>query len=42
MGWYWYVWAMYKEAMGAPVGEWLYICIARRRVAAAAESCMAK
>ena len=25
VGWYWYVWAMYKEAMGNPVGEWLYI-----------------
>ena len=24
VGWYWYVWAMYKEAMGNPVGEWLY------------------
>lgn len=22
VGWYWYVWAMYKEAMGNPVGEW--------------------
>ena len=25
VGWYWYVWAMYKEAMGNPMGEWLYI-----------------
>lgn len=25
VGWYWYVWAMYKEAVGNPVGEWLYI-----------------
>ena len=25
VGWYWYVWAMYKEAMGNPVGEWLYV-----------------
>ena len=25
VGWYWYVWAMYKEAMGNPVGDWLYI-----------------
>ena len=25
VGWYWYVWAMYKGAMGNPVGEWLYI-----------------
>lgn len=25
VGWYWYVWAMYKSAMGNPVGEWLYI-----------------
>lgn len=24
VGFYWYVWAMYKEAMGNPVGEWLY------------------
>ncbi len=23
VGWYWYIWAMYKEAMGNPVGEWL-------------------
>ena len=22
-GWYWYVWAIYKEASGDPVGEWL-------------------
>lgn len=25
VGWYWYVWAIYKEAMGNPVGEWLYV-----------------
>lgn len=25
VGWYWYVWAMYKAAMGNPVGDWLYI-----------------
>ena len=25
VGWYWYVWAMYKEAVGNPAGEWLYI-----------------
>ncbi len=25
VGWYWYVWAMYKGAMGNPVDEWLYI-----------------
>lgn len=25
VGYYWYVWAMYKEAMGNPVGEWLYV-----------------
>ena len=25
VGWYWYVWAMYKAAQGNPVGEWLYI-----------------
>ena len=24
VGWYWYVWAMYKESKGNPVGEWLY------------------
>ena len=25
VGWYWYVWAMYKEAVGNPAGEgWLY------------------
>lgn len=23
VGWYWYVWAIYKECMGAPVGSWL-------------------
>ena len=38
VGWYWYVWAMYKEAMGAPVGEWLYIWYrAAKQFAAAAE-----
>lgn len=25
VGWYWYVWAMYKAAQGNPVGEWLLI-----------------
>lgn len=25
VGWYWYVWAIYKEAMGNSVGEWLYV-----------------
>lgn len=25
VGWYWYVWAIYKGAKGSPVGEWLYI-----------------
>ena len=25
VGWYWYVWAIFKEAQGNPVGEWLYI-----------------
>ena len=25
VGWYWYVWAMYKECKGSPVGEWLRI-----------------
>lgn len=25
VGYYWYVWAMYKEAMGNPVGDWLYV-----------------
>lgn len=24
VGWYWYVWAIYKGAKGNPVGEWLY------------------
>lgn len=24
VGFYWYVWAMYKEAMGNPVGDWLF------------------
>lgn len=24
VGWYWYVWAMYKEASGSPMGEWLF------------------
>lgn len=25
VGWYWYVWAIYKGAKGSPVGEWLYV-----------------
>lgn len=25
VGWYWYVWSIYKEMQGNPVGEWLYI-----------------
>ena len=25
VGYYWYVWAIFKEAQGNPVGEWLYI-----------------
>ncbi|NPD31309.1 phosphotransferase [Eggerthellaceae bacterium zg-1084] len=25
VGWYWYVWAIYKGVMGNPVGEWLYL-----------------
>ncbi len=38
VGWYWYVWAMYKEAMGNPVGEWLYLWYrAAKKFAAAAE-----
>ena len=38
VGWYWYVWAMYKEAMGNPVGEWLYTWYrAARTYLAAAE-----
>ena len=38
VGWYWYVWAMYKEAMGNPVGEWLYVWYrAARQFADAAE-----
>lgn len=24
VGWYWYVWSIYKEMQGNPVGEWLY------------------
>lgn len=23
--WYWYVWAIYKEATGDPAGEWMYL-----------------
>ena len=38
VGWYWYVRAMYKEAMGNPMGEWLYIWYkAAKRFSAAAE-----
>lgn len=38
VGWYWYVWAMYKEAMGNPVGEWLYVWYkAAKTFSAAAE-----
>ena len=22
---YWFIWALYKDACGAPVGEWLYL-----------------
>ena len=25
VGWYWYVWALYKELKGMPAGEWLYV-----------------
>lgn len=25
VGWYWYVWGLYKEAQGSPVGEWLRV-----------------
>jgi len=25
VGYYWYVWALYKESQGNPVGEWLHI-----------------
>ncbi len=25
VGWHWYVWAIYKEARGHPVGDWLYL-----------------
>ena len=39
VGWYWYIWAMYKEAMGNPVGEWLYIWYrAAKRYTKAAEA----
>ena len=24
VGFYWYVWAMFKESQGNPMGEWLY------------------
>lgn len=24
-GYYWFIWALYKDACGAPVGEWLYL-----------------
>lgn len=38
VGWYWYVWAMYKAAMGNPVGEWLYVWYrAAKQFSAAAE-----
>lgn len=39
VGWYWYVWAIYKAAMGNPAGEWLYIWYraARTYIAAAEE-----
>lgn len=38
VGWYWYVWAMYKEACGNPTGEWLYIWYkAAKTFSAAAE-----
>ncbi|MEY8437345.1 phosphotransferase [Atopobiaceae bacterium 24-176] len=38
VGWYWYVWAMYKEAMGSPVGQWLYVWYkAAKTFSAAAE-----
>ena len=38
VGWYWYVWAMYKEAMGNPVGDWLYVWYrAAKQFTAAAE-----
>lgn len=37
VGYYWYVWAMYKEAMGNPVGEWIYVWYkAAKRFSAAA------
>lgn len=36
VGWYWYVWAMYKEALGNPMGEWLYIWYRSAKVFAAA------
>ena len=43
VGWYWYVWALYKELKGMPAGEWLYVwykaakemCIRDRSVALA-------
>ena len=39
VGWYWYIWAMYKEATGNPVGEWLYIWYrAAKRYTKAAEA----
>lgn len=25
VGWYWYVWALFKECKGAPTGSWLYV-----------------
>lgn len=39
VGWYWYVWAMYKEAMGNPVGEWqdIWYRAAKRFISAAEE-----
>lgn len=25
VGFYWYIWAVYKESQGNPVGEWIYV-----------------
>lgn len=38
---YWFVWALYKDACGAPVGEWLYLWYKNAKVfgAAARDAC---
>ena len=39
VGWYWYVWALFKECKGSPVGEWTRIWYdAAKRFGAAAQA----